>query len=279
MAFALVPVECDIEGVDMSARSASSRSALSYSPKWILADLCDLRHVDQLVCLPHAGGSASAYRSWLAPVSGVVDVLPVQLPGRETRIKEPLEVDFERLTGKIADVLYRAELPNVSLFGHSMGALLAVAVCGALERAGTPVRHLFVSGHPGMRFVPRDSRLMVGVLDTDETLSDSLAALDPVLGLPQNEELRAMFLPVLRADLMMLRNLPPMTRVSTPITALGGSDDPLLAGFDLSGWAKLTDRDCVTHRLPGGHFHLQHQSEAIAPIIRERLGISPDGQH
>lgn len=241
------------------------------SPKWILADLNGLRHNDQLVCLPHAGGCASAYRDWLAPLSGDVDVLPVQLPGRENRTREPLETDFERLAGRITDVLCRAELPRMSLFGHSMGALLALAVCAAMERAGSPVRHLFVSGHPGVRFVPQDSRLMVGVMDTDETLHDTLSVLDPVFGLPANEELRAMFLPVLRADLMMLRHLPPMATVSTPITAIAGNEDPLLAGFDLSAWADLTGADCESYRLPGGHFYLQDQGAAIARIVRGRL--------
>jgi surfactin synthase thioesterase subunit len=256
----------------MSARG--SERAVDDGRKWILGGVGTLRHQHQLVCLPHAGGLASAYRGWLAPVAEDVDLLPVQLPGRETRIREPLETSFSRLVERITDALCRADLPDISLFGHSMGALLAVMVGDSLQQAGVAVRHLFVSGHPGIRFKPQDTRLWVGVKDTDETLFDTLTMLDPVLGLPEHEELRAMFLPVLRADLMMLRDLPPLARVSVPVTALGGADDPLLAGFDLTAWAGRTDRDCAIYRLPGGHFYLNDQGAAIARIIREHLGIS-----
>ena len=39
-----------------------------------------------LYCLPHAGGSASVYRSWAGQL-GTIAVAPIQLPGRETRFR------------------------------------------------------------------------------------------------------------------------------------------------------------------------------------------------
>src|SRR4051812_10692399 len=44
----------------------------------------------RLFCFPFAGGGASAFRTWVKPLADQhIDVVPVQLPGREARLIEP----------------------------------------------------------------------------------------------------------------------------------------------------------------------------------------------
>ena len=43
----------------------------------------------RLFCFPYAGGGAAFYRNWSSELAPQVDVCPVQLPGRETRMREP----------------------------------------------------------------------------------------------------------------------------------------------------------------------------------------------
>jgi pyochelin biosynthetic protein PchC len=247
--------------------------------KWIFGNPAGRRHPVQLVCLPHAGGTASKYRSWLSALNDHVDVLPVQLPGRENRIMEPLVTDLDELVGQITEAVVRAELADIALFGHSMGAILATKVCQSLDRRGVPVRHLFVSGHPGPgNKIPMGSPFAVTYADSDDALLDSVALLDgsarEMLG---DGELRAMFLSVLRSDLRMLRNAPlDGVRVRAPITAFGGTDDPLLAGRNLANWATTTTADLEVHRLPGDHFYLATQADAIAEVVCLRLGLYSD---
>lgn len=42
----------------------------------------------RLICFHHAGGGASAFRGWREYLPSGVDVCPVQLPGREDRLRE-----------------------------------------------------------------------------------------------------------------------------------------------------------------------------------------------
>ena len=66
-----------------------------------------------LVCFPHAGGSASLYRSWGQHAPPDVDVLAVQYPGHEDRLSEPL-VDDMALMADLADTALRATVANRS---------------------------------------------------------------------------------------------------------------------------------------------------------------------
>jgi medium-chain acyl-[acyl-carrier-protein] hydrolase len=78
----------------------------------------------RLFCLPYAGGGAILYHAWAAALPNV-EVCPIQLPGRESRIREPALTRMSLLT----DALTVAMRPYLSrpfaFFGHSMGALIS----------------------------------------------------------------------------------------------------------------------------------------------------------
>src|SRR5881398_82569 len=78
----------------------------------------------RLFCFPYAGGGASIFRTWANDVPTGVEVCPVQLPGRESRL---IEQPFTRLS-PLVQALAQAISPYLDVpfafFGHSMGALI-----------------------------------------------------------------------------------------------------------------------------------------------------------
>lgn len=240
--------------------------------RWFLADLSCLRHSVQLLCLPHAGGSASSYRDWMADLADEVDVLPVQLPGRENRMREPCPASMRELVGGLVGAIQLAGFWRVALFGHSFGAVVALKACEALERAGLDVFHVFVSGHPGPAGIPAGNTLRMAEADDDLLLS-AIGGLDNALtGRLDYAELQAMILPVVRSDMRMLAGCSlGSERIETPITVIGGTGDPLLTGQDMTGWAALTSGGCDVHWLKGDHFYLAARPAALARIVREHL--------
>jgi pyochelin biosynthesis protein PchC len=76
----------------------------------------------RLICLPHAGGSASYYFGLSKALSVNVDVVAIQYPGRQDRRTERCRESIAELADEIATVVRPlADLP-LTFFGHSMGA-------------------------------------------------------------------------------------------------------------------------------------------------------------
>ena len=90
---------------------------------------------------------ASSFRGWSDAFSSpVIEVVPVQLPGRETRWAETPIPRLRPLIELAArDLLPWLEQP-FALLGHSMGALLAFELVRELRRRGAlQPQHLFVA--------------------------------------------------------------------------------------------------------------------------------------
>jgi surfactin synthase thioesterase subunit len=89
-----------------------------------------------LICLPYAGGGASAFRGWSAALPEGIDIWAVELPGRESRFVEALPTDLDELVFSLADVLGPHVDRPYAIFGHSLGALVGIELAWALRAAG-----------------------------------------------------------------------------------------------------------------------------------------------
>jgi medium-chain acyl-[acyl-carrier-protein] hydrolase len=226
----------------------------------------------RLFCFPHAGGGASAYFPWGAALPEM-EVLALQLPGREGRLREPPFHDFGQLRAAVlAALLPLLDGPFV-FFGHSMGALLAYELARDLARAGRPLpAHIYVSGRRSP--LVRDTDGPLHALP-DAAFADALER--RFGGLPAviraEPELLALFLPILRADITALERheFAAGAPLPVPITALGGTDDVQARLELLQAWAPLTSASLATQRLPGGHFYLHERRAEFLQALRAHL--------
>ena len=79
----------------------------------------------RLFCFHHAGGSAALYRELREELAPDIDVLPVQLPGREGRVDDVLPNRMDALVAELDEQLDTVLAAPYALYGHSMGALIA----------------------------------------------------------------------------------------------------------------------------------------------------------
>ncbi|MDP6582372.1 MAG: thioesterase domain-containing protein [Vicinamibacterales bacterium] len=85
----------------------------------------------RLICFPYAGGGASAFRGWGERLCAGVELVAVQLPGREDRLAEVPFTRLDTLISALSDELGPALDRPFAFFGHSMGALTAFSArCG-----------------------------------------------------------------------------------------------------------------------------------------------------
>ncbi|HET8641012.1 MAG TPA: alpha/beta fold hydrolase, partial [Pseudonocardiaceae bacterium] len=96
-----------------------------------------------LFCLPYAGAGPSAFHQWPKLLGPDVDVAAVALPGREGRFAEPPDWDVTELAGAVTA---RANSRRYALYGHSMGAKMAVEIVRELRHRGDPLPVLVAIG-------------------------------------------------------------------------------------------------------------------------------------
>jgi surfactin synthase thioesterase subunit/phosphopantetheinyl transferase len=202
-----------------------------------------------------------------------LDVCAVHLPGRESRVAEPPGIDIAELAQAIA---HRAGDQPFAVFGHSMGARLGFEVARELRRTGQRLpRQLFVSGcRPPHMDIPlkRIARL------SDDEFCDKLAAMGGTPpGVFASAELRALVLPVLRADFVMVESYRyrPEPPLPVPIVAFAGAHDPEADPCDVAGWAGHSTQSTRQYTLPGEHFFLHSERAELHRMLSAHLGGTP----
>lgn len=245
----------------------------SRSPRWwIAARGANVRRRLRLICLPFAGGGAATYAQWPEPGPGV-EVVPVRLPGRESRFTEAPLTSVPALVAALREGLAALFDEPFAFYGHSFGALLAFELTRALEAEGHdgPVMlHAGASAAPQLH-LPGES--LLGSLD-DAALVARLRALggtsDDVL---EDPELLALTLPALRADALAAESYrpEPNARVRCPIVAIGGVGDPFVTEPLLSAWADCTSAQFKLRQLPGGHFFLDGSRALLLKALAQDL--------
>ncbi|MFJ4652794.1 thioesterase II family protein [Nocardia sp. NPDC088792] len=217
----------------------------------------------KLVCLPFAGSGASFFRNAQSPAG--IDILPIQLPGREERFGDAPSADLHVTVGDIARQVRAENAPEtrVLLFGHSFGAILAFELARTL---GDVVDHVFVSGSPDP-WNPRAERA-TGL--TDEQF---IAQVETFAGYSHpalaHTELRTIILPTLRGDVTMHESYTADASaiIEAPITALRGSDDVLVSEQDVLGWSKATTGKFTLQTVPGGHMYLTDRLNETLELV------------
>ncbi|MFJ7261262.1 thioesterase II family protein [Streptomyces globosus] len=227
----------------------------------------------RLFCFPFAGGGAGAFRSWAAHLADVAEVLPVLLPGRDERHREPLATDLDDLAGRMADDLADWCRPPYALYGHSMGAQLAYRFVHALADRGAPLPGLLVvAAHraphqppmlPLSYSLPRDGLV--------ERLREFGATPAPVL---DNEGILDFFLPIIRADFALSELSPEYgydRPLPVPVLALGGVDDPLVTEDQVRAWSLHTTSRFQAQMFPGSHFFQAENEQLVMDLLRSEL--------
>ncbi|MFD7029417.1 thioesterase II family protein [Streptomyces sp. NPDC059917] len=225
----------------------------------------------RLFCFPHAGAGASAFTAWPALFPPEVEIVAVQLPGREDRVGEPHPASVAVAVRMVAVALRPYLQGPYAFFGHSGGALLAFELARALRKRGTQPGHLFLSGQgaPGADSgAPELHRL------SDEDFGAALRGLDGTSeGVFTDPELMKLLLPTLRADFTLWENHRhvPGEPLDVPITALGGDTDPRAPVGALQGWREQTTGAFATRVFPGGHFYLDDSQKELTTMLGSTL--------
>jgi surfactin synthase thioesterase subunit len=225
---------------------------------------------DRLVCLPHAGGSAPFFLPVSAALSPAVDVVAIQYPGRQERRNELPISDMMVLADRLYDILRRQPPLPLTIFGHSMGAILGFEVTRRLEADGQAPVRLFASGRRAPSTYPDEN---VHLRDDAGILAELRKLNGTASSVLSDEEMMRAALPALRADYQAAETYQCAldVTVACPITVLTGDSDPKTTLDEAKAWGRHTTGSFDIHIYSGGHFFLTAHAGQVIKLLHEHL--------
>jgi surfactin synthase thioesterase subunit len=233
--------------------------------------------VARLFVMPYSGCGASMYRTWPQMI-GNVEVCPIQLPGRENRMREDHFETYERLADDLAVALEPFLDRPYAFFGHCAAALPSYETILRLIEQGSPAPvRLFVSSQVAPHEGPYGRFLSLN----DEELIEVMVTLMRSMGGNPLPDLMDLYLSILKKDrqanIMYKKDAP--FRLPCPITAISWDRDFEVEANVMTGW-----KDCGETKflqLEGEHYTFlqappalietfkQDMEEVLAPLIRQ----------
>ena len=218
--------------------------------------------------LPFAGGNCYSYR-FLDEFLTQFEVHSLELPGRGKRVSEPL---FLNSNEAIHDYLIqirehrKSGLPFI-VYGHSMGALLGLAITAQLEKDGDAPEVFIATGSPGpgvSKSIDQNRCRM-----SNEELKDELRLLggvpEEVLG---NDMIFDFFSPIIRADFSIVSDGIPssLKEINTTTFVVMGSEEEYIEYQQ--NWNNYVRAEVKYHTLPGDHFFIFRHPKRIGKFLQ-----------
>lgn len=225
----------------------------------------------RLFCFHYAGSGGSIFRPWTKWLSERVELVAVQLPGRENRVDEPLLHSMELVTASLADALPPLLDKPFAFFGHSTGAVICFELARVLRQRALPQpRLLIASSQNAPQVKPAVLRHRLSDPEFIEVIRGCNGTPDVVL---RNPALLELLLPRIRADGAVYETYryERQAPLDCRIVVFHGLEDKLVDSEGLAGWKAETRHSFRRYGFPGGHFFLHHAEQAVVERINREL--------
>lgn len=242
----------------------------------------------RLFCLPYGGGGAQIYREWQALMPDEIDVIPIQLPGRETRSKEVAYTDINPLITDLAQAILPELDRPFALFGHSLGGLLAYKLADYLTHHDQRIpEQVFVSAYTSPTIPnPRLAELMAKMKEYGLDLINNKGPLnDEEINLiikhnllPECKNMNPVILPLYIKtgipDLQIVHSFVANNRpLQCNLSVFNGTEDEAVSTNDMKAWIMLTEKNFEMHQMSGDHLFINEEAsrDEMIAIIKQTL--------
>lgn len=214
--------------------------------------------------LPHAGGDHNSYRVIAghireAAVFGAV--YPGRLAGAATG-----PMDIAGVANKVAESFPWEAFERVMIVGHSMGGLIAHALCAALELRDYQPDRVIISST-----VPPRPALIGDLLPTESgaVLQHIVALGGTPPELLDSAWFREEYIPMITSDYQAVNDYmttaPPI--VQSDLQLFSADQDASTSPEAMLGWREYTTGGATVTTFPGGHFYILEHPSTVAKYL------------
>ncbi|HAB39451.1 MAG TPA: thioesterase [Rhodobacteraceae bacterium] len=229
----------------------------------------------RLYAIPFAGRGASLFHTWRAILPDWIELVAIQLPGREARMGEPALTRIPEIVTALKNEIVASNTQPYAFFGYSMGALIGFETARALlsEEYSKPLA-LILGAHQPPHY--RAAPVRFHAMSDAEFIAEMQRLYD---GIPQevlkNKNLMQLLLPTLRRDIEALEffKYTPNVPLDLPFYIYGGKKDPHANPPRLEHWRDLTNAPTQFRWFEGSHFFMQEDPRAVVKAIVEDLSL------
>lgn len=228
----------------------------------------------KLFCLPYAGSSAMIYYQWSKFLNQDIDLQPVELAGRGSRMDAPL---YDSINGAAQEVCcsIKDQITDTpyAIFGHSMGSWIAFELYHEIIKSGLPLpEHVFFSGNRAPHLNIRRNKIIHN-LPENEFKNAILKLGGTPKSVFEDKALAEIFVPLIRADYKITETyqyLPGRNKIECGVSVLCGKEDSI-SQEDMEAWREhvLNKPDIVY--FDGGHFFLNQNIGTVTSYINQTL--------
>jgi surfactin synthase thioesterase subunit len=208
------------------------------------------------------------YRRWPARL-GRVEICPLQLPGRENRVRQAHYGTYEALAEQLAEALPPYLDRPYGFFGHCGGVLPGFETALALVERGQPApAHFFVSSQVAPHEGPYGRFLRLSRAELGAEIRGLLRATSGGEPMP---ELIELYLEVLIADVEANKRYrkPAPVRLPCPITVVGWTGDAEVSPGLMGGWSACGEARFLL--LEGDHYAFLGPPEPLLVELRRDM--------
>lgn len=221
----------------------------------------------KIFCIPYAGGSANIYRKMQLYANPEVSIIPVELAGRGTRMKEAFYNYFEEAVDDVTEYILKScsNGDAINILGYSMGSLIAYEATIQLEKKIT-VNNLIVSSNAAPCVEAKIPKIHEY---SDKKLFSVLQELGNMeQTILKDERFWNIYSRIIRADFKLLyqyRLVPHYEKVKANMAVFVGNNDKCYN--NIKAWINNTEGQCIFKVNNGGHFSMLENLETFTNDI------------
>ncbi|NJO89922.1 MAG: thioesterase [Chloroflexia bacterium] len=245
---------------------------LTAADRWFTKPLPNPEAKSQLFLIHDAGGNKHVFDAWHERIKSDIEIIIVQLPGRNDRSSEPAIMDVNALIDELVPLMNDVIEKPFSIYGHSMGGLLAFEIARELQHSyGKFAQKLMVSGTPGLRNY--DNKFVNYIVDNNLSERDVHTLMPKFQRYDFEDPTVRKMIQVLMNDMKLIHSYKYKTKalLDSDIVAFHAINDVRVRLNDVEKWESETINEFKLIEVPGSHNFVYYESEALTRLINIEL--------